>query len=127
MSVSEVRQRRHPGLEPSGESQGAALAVGGRPQRGETPTRMPRRLGVWPDGLFSPAFLGENQSVGHGLHEEGHSSPGSIQGFDARRIEKNPRQVNRDYAWGFAWGSMLAFMIEYKACSFVQSIEIRWI
>ena len=69
--------------------------------------------GVWLDSLFSPVFLGENQSVGHGLHEEGHSSPGSIQGFDARGIEKNPRQVNRGYARDFAWGCISVFMNEY--------------
>ena len=55
-----------------GSGQGAALAVGVRPQRGDTTTRDDPTTGVWPIGLFSPAFIGGKLSVGYDLHEEGH-------------------------------------------------------
>lgn len=60
-----------------GGGQGAALAVGVRPQRGRTRHDDPTNGGLAIQSVFrlaSSARREENQSVGHGLHEEGHIS-----------------------------------------------------
>lgn len=77
---SDYWRRRHSGRRPrfGGDGgQSAALAVGVRPQRGDTDT-LTRRVGVWPNSLFSGGTAcvvpEENLSVGHDLHEEGQIS-----------------------------------------------------
>lgn len=75
------------------------------------PDTMTRRMGVWPYSLFSGSQAGlrgerkisllDMASMRRGI------SPGSIRGLDVRRIENNPVQAKRRYAWGLAWGCCL--------------------
>lgn len=109
-SVSDSWQRGNSGLADAGrESRAQRLAVGVRPQRGDTPTRCADEWGSGGLSVFRFACRDckceRKISLSDMASMRRCKSPGSIRGLDTRRIEiKTPRQVTRGCTWGDALG-----------------------
>lgn len=91
------------------ESRGAALAVGVRPQRGD-PDTLTRRVGVWPNSLFSGGTSlrsARGKSVCWTRPPRGGANLlAQSERLDARRIEEKPRVGYTGVCTGVCLGSL---------------------